>query len=144
MPLRSDWSTEHCPIRRSLDVLGDPWILLIVRDVLHGNGRFEQAARQPRHLRGRAVPPAAGDARGGAAGHRRLHPRRPHPAAVRRHRGRRRPAPPAPPGSRSGASGTRPSPTAGRTWHSCTRCAARRPTRPSGARRAGRCCGPRT
>ncbi|KRC53319.1 MULTISPECIES: winged helix-turn-helix transcriptional regulator [unclassified Nocardioides] len=42
MPLRSDWSTEYCPIRRSLDVLGDPWVLLIVRDVLHGTGRFEQ------------------------------------------------------------------------------------------------------
>lgn len=42
MPLRSDWSDATCPIRRSLDVLGDPWVLLIVRDVLHGNGRFEQ------------------------------------------------------------------------------------------------------
>jgi DNA-binding HxlR family transcriptional regulator len=42
MALRSDWSTELCPVRRSLDVLGDPWVLLIVRDVLHGNGRFEQ------------------------------------------------------------------------------------------------------
>lgn len=42
MALRSDWSTELCPVRRSLDVLGDPWILLIVRDVLHGAGRFEQ------------------------------------------------------------------------------------------------------
>lgn len=41
MPLRSDWSDELCPVRRSLDVLGDPWILLIVRDVLHGNGRFD-------------------------------------------------------------------------------------------------------
>jgi DNA-binding HxlR family transcriptional regulator len=41
MPLRSDWSAEFCPIRRSLDVLGDPWVLLIVRDVLHGNGRFD-------------------------------------------------------------------------------------------------------
>ncbi len=41
MPLRSDWSTELCPVRRSLDVLGDPWVLLIVRDVLHGNGRFD-------------------------------------------------------------------------------------------------------
>jgi DNA-binding HxlR family transcriptional regulator len=41
MPLRSDWSTELCPVRRSLDVLGDPWVLLIMRDVLHGNGRFE-------------------------------------------------------------------------------------------------------
>ncbi|MCW3493447.1 winged helix-turn-helix transcriptional regulator [Microbacterium sp. SSM24] len=41
MPLRSDWSNEFCPIRRSLDVLGDPWVLLIVRDVLHGRGRFD-------------------------------------------------------------------------------------------------------
>ncbi len=41
MPLRSDWSAEYCPIRRSLDVLGDPWVLLIVRDVLHGGGRFD-------------------------------------------------------------------------------------------------------
>lgn len=41
MPLRSDWSGEYCPIRRSLDVLGDPWVLLIVRDALHGRGRFD-------------------------------------------------------------------------------------------------------
>ena len=41
MPLRSDWSAALCPVRRSLDVLGDPWVLLIVRDVLHGNGRFD-------------------------------------------------------------------------------------------------------
>lgn len=41
MPLRSDWSEEFCPIRRSLDVLGDPWVLLIIRDVLHGRGRFD-------------------------------------------------------------------------------------------------------
>lgn len=42
MALRSDWSEELCPVRRSLDVLGDPWVLLIVRDVLHGRGRFEE------------------------------------------------------------------------------------------------------
>lgn len=41
MPLRSDWSAEPCPVRRSLDVLGDPWVLLIIRDVLHGNSRFD-------------------------------------------------------------------------------------------------------
>jgi DNA-binding HxlR family transcriptional regulator len=41
MPLRSDWSAEVCPIRRSLDVLGDPWVLLIIRDALHGRGRFD-------------------------------------------------------------------------------------------------------
>lgn len=42
MPLRSDWSTGLCPVRRALDVLGDPWVLLIIRDVLHGHGRFEE------------------------------------------------------------------------------------------------------
>ncbi|MGC3020677.1 winged helix-turn-helix transcriptional regulator [Brevibacterium sp. FAM 24630] len=42
MALRSDWSQELCPVRRSLDVLGDPWVLLIVRDVLHGRGRFDE------------------------------------------------------------------------------------------------------
>lgn len=41
MPLRSDWSEDLCPIRRSLDVLGDPWVLVIIRDVLHGRGRFD-------------------------------------------------------------------------------------------------------
>jgi DNA-binding HxlR family transcriptional regulator len=41
MPLRSDWSDALCPIRRSLDMLGDPWVLLIVRDVLQGHGRFD-------------------------------------------------------------------------------------------------------
>lgn len=41
MALRSDWSQEACPIRRSLDVVGDPWVLLIIRDVLHGKGRFD-------------------------------------------------------------------------------------------------------
>lgn len=41
MALRSDWSDEMCPIRRSLDVLGDPWVLLIIRDVLHGPKRFD-------------------------------------------------------------------------------------------------------
>ncbi len=41
MALRSDWSDELCPVRRSLDVLGDPWVLLIIRDVLHGPRRFD-------------------------------------------------------------------------------------------------------
>lgn len=42
MPLRSDWSEELCPVRRGLDVLGDPWIMLVMREVLHGRTRFEQ------------------------------------------------------------------------------------------------------
>lgn len=41
MALRSDWSQRSCPVARSLDVVGDGWVLLIIRDVLHGNGRFD-------------------------------------------------------------------------------------------------------
>lgn len=42
MPLRSDWSGRRCPIARSLDVVGDPWVMLIVREALLGATRFEQ------------------------------------------------------------------------------------------------------
>jgi len=41
MPLRSDWSQDLCPVARALDVVGDPWVMLIVRNVLHGRGRFD-------------------------------------------------------------------------------------------------------
>ena len=40
MALRSDLSERLCLVARAVDVLGDPWVLLIIRDVLHGNGRF--------------------------------------------------------------------------------------------------------
>jgi DNA-binding HxlR family transcriptional regulator len=42
MPLRSDWSTTTCPIAHSADVLGDPWVLLILRELFSGRSRFEQ------------------------------------------------------------------------------------------------------
>lgn len=42
MALRSDWSAEHCPVRRGLDTVGDPWTLLIMRDALQGRRRFEE------------------------------------------------------------------------------------------------------
>lgn len=45
MPLRQDWSTHPCPIARSLDVVGDPWIMLILREALFGARRFEQFRR---------------------------------------------------------------------------------------------------
>ena len=41
MPLRSDWSAATCPIARSLDVVGDPWMLLILRQSLLGVRRYE-------------------------------------------------------------------------------------------------------
>ncbi len=42
MPLRSDWSEATCPVARSLDVVGDPWVLLMLREALTGATRFEQ------------------------------------------------------------------------------------------------------
>lgn len=41
MPLRSDWSTATCPIARSADVLADPWVLLILRELFSGRTRFD-------------------------------------------------------------------------------------------------------
>lgn len=45
MPLRSDWSSASCPVARSLDVLGDPWLMLILRDAMTGARRYEQFKR---------------------------------------------------------------------------------------------------
>ncbi|MBO9626877.1 MAG: helix-turn-helix transcriptional regulator [Microbacterium sp.] len=42
MPLRSDWSTATCPIARSADVLADPWVLLVLRELFSGRTRFDQ------------------------------------------------------------------------------------------------------
>ncbi|MFS0895181.1 winged helix-turn-helix transcriptional regulator [Microbacterium sp. 179-I 3D3 NHS] len=42
MPLRSDWSTASCPIARSADVLADPWVLLILRELFSGRSRFDE------------------------------------------------------------------------------------------------------
>ncbi len=41
MALRTDFSDRPCPIARSLDVLGDPWSILVLREVFTGNRRFE-------------------------------------------------------------------------------------------------------
>jgi DNA-binding HxlR family transcriptional regulator len=40
--LRSDWSQDTCPIARSVDVVGDPWVLLVLREAFEGATRFEQ------------------------------------------------------------------------------------------------------
>jgi DNA-binding HxlR family transcriptional regulator len=41
MPLRTDWSQENCPVARGADVLGDPWVILILREIFVGHSRFE-------------------------------------------------------------------------------------------------------
>ena len=42
MALRSDWSQDTCPIARAVDVVGDPWVLLVLREAFEGATRFEQ------------------------------------------------------------------------------------------------------
>ena len=41
MPLRTSWAQDNCPIARAADVFGDPWSLLVLREVFMGNKRFE-------------------------------------------------------------------------------------------------------
>jgi DNA-binding HxlR family transcriptional regulator len=42
MALRSDWSTKACPIARGLDVLGDPWVMLVLREIMSGVHRYDK------------------------------------------------------------------------------------------------------
>ena len=42
MPQRSDWSDQPCPIARGINVVGDPWTLLILREALSGARRFDE------------------------------------------------------------------------------------------------------
>lgn len=42
MALRQDWSQDPCPIARALDSVGDPWVMLILREAMLGARRFEQ------------------------------------------------------------------------------------------------------
>ena len=40
MALRSDWSQRTCSMARGLDIFGDPWGMLVLREVFFGNGRL--------------------------------------------------------------------------------------------------------
>jgi DNA-binding HxlR family transcriptional regulator len=41
-PEALNWSTDNCRISRSLDVIGDRWSLLVLREVFAGVRRFDQ------------------------------------------------------------------------------------------------------
>jgi DNA-binding HxlR family transcriptional regulator len=43
--LRSDYPGQVCSIAKSLEVIGERWSLLIVRDVMNGNRRFGEMQR---------------------------------------------------------------------------------------------------
>ena len=61
---------QACPVAKSLEVLGERWTLLIVRDLLRGPARFQDLQTSLR--RHRAQPPVrAAQADGGARADRR-------------------------------------------------------------------------
>src|SRR5215813_7518005 len=37
---------QHCPVAKSLDLIGERWTLLIVRDLLRGSARFQDLRAQ--------------------------------------------------------------------------------------------------
>jgi len=43
--LRSDYTDQNCSIARTLELIGERWTLLIVRDAFMGTHRFEQFQR---------------------------------------------------------------------------------------------------
>jgi DNA-binding HxlR family transcriptional regulator len=42
VPVKTDFSKMDCPIARTLDVVGECWTLLIIRDVILGKRRFDE------------------------------------------------------------------------------------------------------
>ena len=45
MPLRSDWSKDRCSIARALEVIGDPWAMVVLRNAFQGSRRYEDFRR---------------------------------------------------------------------------------------------------
>lgn len=39
-----------CAVANTLDIVGDKWSLLVVRDLLHGKGTYGQLANSPEHI----------------------------------------------------------------------------------------------
>ncbi|HVN00793.1 MAG TPA: helix-turn-helix domain-containing protein [Caulobacteraceae bacterium] len=44
-PARFQYDLTHCPIGRALDLLGERWTLLVVREAIYGVRRFDDFAR---------------------------------------------------------------------------------------------------
>jgi DNA-binding HxlR family transcriptional regulator len=41
---------SRCPVACSLDILGDRWTLLVIRDLFAGKSRFGEFAASPEHI----------------------------------------------------------------------------------------------
>lgn len=49
-PGQSDNRRSVCPIACTLDLLGDKWTLLVVRDLMHGKSHFKQFLASPERI----------------------------------------------------------------------------------------------
>ena len=45
LPERFDYNAENCSIARTLDIVGEKWTLLVLREAFYGLRRFEDFAR---------------------------------------------------------------------------------------------------
>ena len=41
---------SRCPVACTLDIVGDKWSLLVIRDLMRGKHRFSQFAESPEHI----------------------------------------------------------------------------------------------
>ena len=41
---------SRCPVACTLDIVGDKWSLLVIRDLMRGKRRFSQFAESPEHI----------------------------------------------------------------------------------------------
>lgn len=50
MPKETEFDRSNCPIAVTLDVVGDKWTLIVVRDLLRGEKRFNDFLRAPERI----------------------------------------------------------------------------------------------
>jgi DNA-binding HxlR family transcriptional regulator len=47
MKTRPEFSRSRCPVANTLDLVGDKWSLLVIRDMLHGKRTYGELAASP-------------------------------------------------------------------------------------------------
>src|SRR5215469_18054801 len=50
MSTAKPFARSPCAIANSLDIVGDKWSLLVVRDLLHGKSTYGELANSPEHI----------------------------------------------------------------------------------------------
>jgi DNA-binding HxlR family transcriptional regulator len=50
IPMERDDLRSPCPVAYTLDILGDKWSMLVIRDLYHGKARFKEFAESPERI----------------------------------------------------------------------------------------------